>query len=346
MITSPSKFEGLVMEPETLFTFVSIRICETEKCGMKNNNKGLTCMEVRQWDMVAYLNGLGFTPVRISKADYWYLSPLRSEMTPSFKINRNLNRWYDHGLGKGGNIIDFGVLYYQCTVGELLHKLGTGFSFQQHITSLVETIEQKITILGEEKITSKFLILYLKKRKIDLEIAERYCREVRYETNGKIYQAIGFKNDSGGYELRSPYFKGSSSPKDITTLKHGHYNVAVYEGFFDFLSDRTYYKILNRQDIDTVILNSLALFERARPFMEQHSSAIWLHLDRDQAGQNCSSYAQSLSEKYHDSSTLYKGYKDVNEWLIRKGYKDIHTSLYPDHLRYRRRHSAKNGFEL
>jgi hypothetical protein len=47
---------------------------------------------------------------------------------------------------------------------------------------------------------------------------------------------LGFKNDSGGYELRSEFFKGSNSPKDITAFKNRGKKVAAFEGFFDFLS--------------------------------------------------------------------------------------------------------------
>lgn len=60
-------------------------------------------------DLVAYLESLGFEPVRVRNNDYWYLSPLRNERTPSFKVNRKLNRWYDFGEGFGGSIIDFGL---------------------------------------------------------------------------------------------------------------------------------------------------------------------------------------------------------------------------------------------
>ncbi|MCH5684068.1 hypothetical protein LWM68_07155 [Niabella sp. W65] len=44
-----------------------------------------------------------------------------------------------------------------------------------------------------------------------MDIADRYCREVRYELNGKVYYGIGFRNDLGGFEIRNPYFKASSS---------------------------------------------------------------------------------------------------------------------------------------
>jgi len=46
--------------------------------------------EARQQDMVDYLQQLGYLPEKIRGNDYWYLSPLRNEKTPSFKVNRRL----------------------------------------------------------------------------------------------------------------------------------------------------------------------------------------------------------------------------------------------------------------
>ena len=79
----------------------------------------------RQLDLVEYLQDLGHHPQKIRGNDYWYLSPLRDEKTASFKVNRKLNLWYDHGLGKGGSLIDFGVLYFNCSVKEFLERLQT-----------------------------------------------------------------------------------------------------------------------------------------------------------------------------------------------------------------------------
>jgi hypothetical protein len=41
---------------------------------------------------------------------------LRIEKNPSFKINCNKTYGYNFGIGKGGNIIDFAILYHECTV--------------------------------------------------------------------------------------------------------------------------------------------------------------------------------------------------------------------------------------
>lgn len=303
---------------------VYIRVRDEDRCAMENKNK-LSCEQAKNIDIVTYLANLGYGPARIRNVNYWYLSPLRNEKTPSFKVNTSLNRWYDHGIGKGGNLIDFGVLYHACSVAELLQILSGDFSFQQQSISLAAKVEaaSKITIKAEHDLSSPALLRYLAERKISASVASLWCREIHYEVAGKNYFAIGFKNDSSGYELRSPNFKGSSSPKDITAICNGHTAVCVYEGFFDFLSGfsiNVRRRINGVADCDFVILNSLALFEKARPFMEQHNR-VNLYLDRDIAGQNCSSYARSLSSKYEDASGIYKGFKDLNEWLMRNGSK-------------------------
>jgi hypothetical protein len=57
-----------------------------------------------------------------------------------------------------------------------------------------------------------------------------------YQVNNKVYYGIGFKTDSGSFEIRNPFLKSTSSPKNITIFKNGFDEVAVFEGFFDFLS--------------------------------------------------------------------------------------------------------------
>ena len=69
-----------------------------------------------------------------------FLSPFRSETQASFKVSRPLNRWYDHGAGKEGNVIDLVCLLNRSTVREALGWLDNGqisFSFhQQHINEI------------------------------------------------------------------------------------------------------------------------------------------------------------------------------------------------------------------
>lgn len=288
---------------------------------MNFRNKRLSVSEAKEIDIVHFLADLGYEPSKIRNNDYWYFSPLRDEKTPSFKVNRKLNRWYDHGLGKGGNLVDFAILYHGCSVSEFLQNLSGNLSLQK--PSLQQSItrpelENQIKILGDFILSSTALLRYLQQRRIPIDIADRYCREVRYELNGKVYYGIGFKNDLGGFEIRNPYFKASSSPKGITTIDNSAGEVIVFEGFTDFLS----FKAIHQQDpedrFDFVVLNSVSFFETARPFLENHNT-IRLYLDRDATGQNCSRYALSLSSKYKDESSLYQNHKDFNDWLVNFG---------------------------
>ena len=285
---------------------------------MNSNNKGFPIDQVKAIDMVSYLFSLGFEPVKIVRDDHWYLSPLRQEKTASFKINSRINRWYDHGMGKGGNLIDFGILFFKCSLGEFLKDYCGNISLSYpvlHPQSDSEPKKSKITNLKEQPLHSTALLHYLKQRKIPIEIASKFCQEVHYSVNDNSYYGIGFKNDLGGFEIRNPYFKSSNSPKAITTYGHNNAEVLVFEGFFDFLAFKTLQGNLQENNQDFIILNSLSFIEKARPFMEKHQH-IRLFLDRDQAGENATSLALGWSDKYKDESNLYKNHKDLNQWVI------------------------------
>lgn len=292
------------------------------------------CKQANQMDLVTCLETLGYQPQKIRGNDYWYLSPLRDEKTASFKVNRKLNAWFDHGLGKGGNLIDFGILYHRCTVSELLQKLRETFSFHQQsgpvqqppagTQNLPEALEPTVKVIAATSLTSPALCRYLEHRKILLTIAKIYCKEVQFELNGRNYFAIGFENNRGGFELRNSYFKGCSSPKDSTIIKHPNCeNILVFEGFFSFLSYLTLQEKMGKNSLEQLpkvqtnflVLNSLSFFPKAKLDMEKYPS-IHLYLDRDKAGIKTTLEAVALGKGYQDKSHLYKGYKDLNDYLI------------------------------
>ena len=289
---------------------------------MDVRKKVASCDQARKLDIVSYLSALGYEPSKIRNQDYWYLSPFREENTPSFKVNRKLNRWYDHGLGKGGNLVDFAILYNNCTVKEFLQTLQADSSFHKpdYTNSALEILEpvSRIRIVAEKELCSLALLQYLEQRRVPVRLAKQFCREVHYEISLRKYYGIGFKNNSGGYEIRSAYFKGSSSPKDITTIINHAKEMTVFEGFIDFLSFMAIVSVETQISTDFTILNSVSRFEKARPVIEQYE-VINLYLDNDKTGQNCSRYALQLSEKYKDKSSLYERYKDVNEWVMHIG---------------------------
>jgi len=296
--------------------------------------KQFTCDDAKQIDMVDYLAFLNHSPQKVHNGDYWYLSPLREERTASFKVNREKQIWFDHGLGKGGDLVDFGTLYHNCSISELLARLSVYhtrliLSFHSPTNSgnpagansrvageRKETTDSKIVVLESRPLAAIELLNYLNKRCIPLEIANRFCKEVDFLLYGKKHTAIGFKNKAGGYELRNENFKGSSSPKDVTFVDNRTDDVAVFEGMFSFLSFCTVNKNLTAPLSNCLVLNSLSFFEKSRSLMEQYNQ-VHLILDSDTAGMKCTKQAlQWDRDKYIDRSDFYQNHKDLNDWLI------------------------------
>ena len=65
----------------------------------------MTTQEAKKIRIAYYLQSLGYIPVKQQGKSLWYKSPFREETEASFKLNTELNQWYDFGTGKGGNII-------------------------------------------------------------------------------------------------------------------------------------------------------------------------------------------------------------------------------------------------
>ncbi|MEP7231872.1 MAG: toprim domain-containing protein [Ginsengibacter sp.] len=296
----------------------------------------MNCAEANQLDLVDYLNSIGFQAKKVRGNDHWYCSPFREEKENSFKINRSKNVWYDHGAGKGGGVIDFIIEFYKCDVSDALQKLSS-FHLQKfvknnyqrplfhlHENSLLnhrDATETGIRIIAaKQPIDDPILCRYIRQRRIEKSIADTYSYEVHFTAGEKekIYKAVGFKNNAGGYELRNEYFKGSSSPKYISYFNNKSKNLAVFEGFFDFLSYQTILQNKEHQLSNFLILNSLSFFERSLLLMEKHER-IHLYLDHDNAGRKWTEMALQRSRKFKDESALYAGYKDLNDWVMNFG---------------------------
>ncbi|MDP1762530.1 MAG: toprim domain-containing protein [Sediminibacterium sp.] len=299
----------------------------------------MNCKEFNQLDIVDYLLLLGHTPAKIHGNDYWYFSPFRDEQTPSFKVNRKFNVWYDHGLQKGGKLVDFGTRLYGCTITELLNRSAqqNSFSFHQQIPvdqadSFSGAVEKEKIVVVDARHPINLLPLqdYLQYRRIPLEIANRFCKEVDFNLYDRKYTVIEFQNSAGGYELRSANFKGSSSPKEVTLFgKDLTKEILVFEGFIDFLSYKAIHQprliLLPKQQPNFLILNSIGFLKKMKPILENYPS-IHLYLDRDKKGLELTKEVLSISRKYRDESLAYKNHKDLNEYLM-KEYHALSQSL-------------------
>lgn len=161
------------------------------------------------------------------------------------------------------------------------------------------------------------LLEYLSKRGIPSDIALRECVEVHYRMRGKWYFGIGFKNRRGGMEIRNPYFKGSTSPKDISHIRHStdrkeNSAVLVFEGFMDYLS---YLALKQGKHVpDCVVLNSVGNLSGALDILKDYGR-VCCFLDNDDAGRKATEEIGRRCVNVTDKAVHYLPHKDLNEFL-------------------------------
>lgn len=283
------------------------------------------------------LDKINYKPAKASNHEAWYLSPLRSEKTPSFHVNTKKNVWYDHGTGEGGDNIKFVCRYLQeanenHTISDALRwiKNMTGYApMIANVATIDYTMEDKKLVLRNKKdIEHPALIQYLEKRGIPLGIGHDYLKEIRVfnKDSNKTFFSIGLRNEDAGYEIRNPFFKGCIGTKSITFIRGTRpkpEGINLFEGFMDYLSIITRQKGKRFED-DTIILNSIACLKKATPYIQGYGyKTAYTWLDNDEAGAKAT---QSLANffktqkllEHTPMNVMYEPYKDVNEWHMKK----------------------------
>lgn len=282
----------------------------------EQRTNGLSCERARGFPIERALAKLGHFPTRTNDKEAWFLSPLRLETQASFKVSKRLNRWYDHGPGKGGNVIDLVCLITKWSVKEVLQFLSNDqIAFSFHRQQIPEKKKEgAIEIIRTGEIQHDALTKYLRSRGITIGTAKKLCEEVHYRLRGKDYFSIGLKNDSGGWELRNRYYKNSSSPKDIAHIRSGNPKLIVTEGMFDILSLMELNPKLE-SETDILVMNSAAFIKKVLVRIEEYDS-IELYLDNDATGRKITQQLMAASKKCIDRSRLYEGFKDINEKVV------------------------------
>ena len=253
-----------------------------------------------------------------------YLSPLREERTPSFKVDYVQNLWYDFGLGEGGTLLTLVMRLERCDSREAVRRLQNGEKGDTGIASISPGIGEPLgvggalsvvrpatvpalRILSDASLRHPALVGYLASRGIVPPVAAAFCREVRYEVNGRAFFAVGFRNDAGGWELRSERFKGGSSPKHITTIDNRSDTVIAFEGFMDFLA----YLSLKYPERLRIVGRQPA--QSRTVYLPASGDSRLLRQRRGRTQGNCRS-DPSLSPQRGNRPKQF--YKDVNDYLI------------------------------
>ena len=288
---------------------------------------------IKRYPIVEYLERKGIKPVRRTPAYALYRSPFREDTHPSFKVDTEKNLWIDYAEGKGGSIIDLCMRLKGCTLSEAIRILGQNAPDITHVprresvqgSSKQESIRQAVSTSGVRRLIEisdtlpPHLLKYLEEdRCINLEKAMLFLRCISYEVRGLHYQAIGFANQSGGYELRdNGIFKGTIAPKDITPIFADRAEpVCIFEGFMDFLS---FFSMKEEVIHHCLVMNSVSNVAKAIRYLnDRHLTHIRAFLDNDDAGKRATNDFIRAGFKVEDMSVHYRNFKDLNEYHVHR----------------------------
>lgn len=280
-------------------------------------------------DIAEFLAERGINPTRQTGGELVYSSPLKDENTPSFKVNPQKNVFNDFSTGNNGDII---------TLVQLLDKTNYSGAMETLLrfkggTSVV-TFERTLRTPDEEKrvVIKKNLPLhsqnlrnyFLNVRNIKESVAKLYISEIHYENQHGTFYAGCWKNDAGGYEIRSTKFKGCIGKKAPTTFLFNDEmdTVTLFEGYLDFLSWLSLCGTTSMSNTDVIVLNSLScLTESLMGTLSAVYRKFNLFFDNDDAG----NYAVQRvinhlpnNEVYDLSKKVYPNHKDYNDYLCQK----------------------------
>ncbi|WP_419486676.1 toprim domain-containing protein [Chryseobacterium bernardetii] len=277
----------------------------------------MNCEKIKQNISIrSVLESFSLFPVKENRRTAFYFALDRKEKIPSLCVDYSKNSAFDFGTGKSYDVISVVQQLKKCSVAEALKYLSSLY-FPVDVKHFTVELQAEISyrILKIKDILHPALIQYLESRKV-YEQKECVC-EVHYEVDGRKYFGIGFKNDSGGFEIRNKYAKICLGSKDITLVLAGNNptdDIAVFEGFFDYL---TFRNVQSQFDLacDCLVLNSTAMLFKAEKILKAYRK-ILLFLDNDENGKSVAVEIEREYDNVEDCSVRYLDFKDISEWFV------------------------------
>lgn len=282
---------------------------------------------IKRVSIVSYLLSLGVKPVKYSGVQLVYFSPKHTENTPSFFVHPDKNVFHDYTTDERGDIIRLVCYLTGCTFPKAVEILQKFEPISQPPTLSFSGQKaeptgkgSKLIITDVRPLENRALLNYVEDRCIPPLLAKKYLREVNYKLGRKRTFGVGFENDKGGFEVRNPYWKGSTSPKWITTFPVANSStVNLFEGFLDFLSCCACFGLTEPRNT-TVILNSTANLRHVLDSLKNYKQAN-VYFDNDDAGRRAKQMVADTGIKVFDGATkYYPNHNDFNGYLTSGRY--------------------------
>lgn len=249
-------------------------------------------------------------------ASLLYHCPYREDKNPSLYVNADKGTWRD--MANPDELNGDGIRLVEITLNMRPYEAAKYIVGDNTLTTVENRPKRERETKGSEPInytvqdlTHPALLEYMNARGIPDKLAKRLCKEIHI---GKLF-FIGFASQSGGYELRNKFSKRSLGKKDISVLGTGD-NAIIFEGFIDLLSHLQAFRYM--PNYKYIVLNSISnvcrVIEHFKVFGTPQNVELWL--DNDKGGRDAAvAFAEKLSCKIVDKSSVYAPYNDINEWF-------------------------------
>lgn len=294
-------------------------------------------------ELVDFIRSLGMAELHQEKGISFFPSPFPGKRT-ALQVDQRLNVFHDENAKiSNGNIIDFGLRYYQVGIPGFLSFVKKNYPFKNQeprhpdqIAMEKTNYKDDIKLLNHDQALSRMPYrTELRMRKIPPALAVGLVEGVRFLYRNEQQYALAFKNNSGGYELSRDFIRHHIGPQDITTIDLKGAKLDVFSNFEDLLAHRALYAtVLSGKDINMaltpeyqqalsglnniLVLNQEYHFEKARPYMEQHEQ-VNLYLNHSKNNTEFIGYSQWLDPlKYKDFSAMYKHEKSLSTYQVNR----------------------------
>lgn len=298
----------------------------------------MNAVQANAISMPEILRSLGYTPQKPRGRDCLFFSPLHRERTPGFHVDLAENVWFDFGLERGGDVVDFAQTFlksrlHEHTAVDALHflaGLSTGASAPLSDSFRDAVTPSPLEIVQIRDLQCIALRRYLTDtRKIPLDLARKYLVEVevRNRATGKSAYLLGMKNADGGYALRSAFAKSHIGEMDVTVIRGTRFpakEVHAFEDALDMLSALAD-QGLDAFSGDTIVLHALSCLPLAMLYIEGYEfyDRLFLWLDNDRAGEKATDIFRRVARREAhldvcEMNRTYSPFKDVNQYRIHR----------------------------
>ena len=293
-----------------------------------------------------FLEKQGYTG-RLKAGRLWYA--IRRETTPSFVLSRDRFAWYDHGIGQGGNIIQWPIEYRNVrdvkeALGYIENVMGTGYVFQPNN---VEFKKMEPELPGYKLISlSDFepykcreltpFAKYLVSRGLNLERSAMYIQELSFhhkdDLKKKLHHGFGMPNASEGIEARSTLSGIGFKPvtvgqKDVSIIQardttHGtdDWHTKTWRAFYSMMDFLTYISTQDEKPgtCNFLVIHGDGLNHKAAEYLNELPAGYMVHyphIDPNGNGQRAmfELMGESRDWRHVEISHEYEGFKDLNE---------------------------------